>query len=301
MTQLYSTCLDSTQLESRILMEVVKEIRVSRDNMTMDFGQSGFTARLPGLKDTLGAKLHAIKLKSLRMPYVWRKVVFDAYYGKGNPSGKLVNYTLYYRSIDDLCNQLSVTVNYSIDYQESKLSDEKGQSHCNNRNREHTQHMCNNVGGIKKVLFVVKNNRVLIECAKSTVLFLSENLANILGFCTGNPSIIESTVADNKYIQFIAGCMFGTTVKWLENHETVCHVALENLNSRMICLYGHFPVLFSYDYCTAQCDNIDSFKLFSCVSDCLTFHFYNEKMQPFDFGSELKSVVFSFTLQFLNF
>ena len=270
----------------------------------METGQSGFNVRIPGLKDTLGTKLHAIKLKTLRMPYVWRKVAFQAYYGKGNnPSGKMADYTLYYRSIEDLCGQLSVIVNYSTDFQESKLSDkeEVPKLHCTNLNRIHNQHICNNVGAVKKVLFTVKNNRVLIECAKSTVLFLSENLACILGFFIGNNSIIESIVDEKKYVQFVAGCMFGSTVDWLQDHEQVCHVVLENLKSRMISKYGHFPVLFSYDYCNDKCYDIDNlYKSFSCVSDRLTFYFFNEKMEPFDFGSELKSVVFSFTLQFLN-
>ena len=280
-------------------MEIIKEIRISRDNVTMQPGTSGFQMHIPGLQDSLRLKKHVIRVKGVNMPSVWRKVEFECFYNKGSPTaGRVSKYSLNYRSINDLCNQLSIVVNYSTI---EGLDSEKVEKRCSNVNRDHFKHICSNIT-LKKVEFSVRNDRVLIECAKNAKLIVSNNLAEILGFPEHNICTVEAIVNDRKYTEFVAGIMIGDYVSLLKDYESVCHVAMNNLNCRLVNPFGNFPIIFTFDYEKDRCEDVqlNLFKTYTCVSDRLIFNFFNDRMEPYLFGLELQKQPFSFTLLFIS-
>ena len=165
----------------------------------------------------------------------------------------------------------------------------------------HSKHICDNVLEKNFIKIFVKNHRVVVHCAKEYGLYISEHMANVLGFKESD-YLFKLHVLNKNYVQFVSRLQIGAPVSLLGDDEKLCHVVMDGLESRFLCLEGYFGVLFSYNYFRNECEDskaANAFKKFNCVSNRLNFKFFNEKMVPFVFGTDLKNLPFSFTLQFV--
>ena len=272
-------------------MEIVREIRVDRLT-SVCVNDAGFDVKISGLRDMLHEKKYGVRVKDIKMPYLWRNVEFDCYYGK-SVSPEILTFKLSYTSMEDLCAQLSIVVNYT------NMGDE---TQCSIVKSHHSAHLCDNLIS-DLVEFSVNCKRVVVKCGKGSKLHFSKNLSSLLGF-ENSSSVIDIEINDKTYDDFVGGLMIGKPVTMLGDHERLCHIVLDDINSRMICSYGHFSTLFSFNYVTwlsedSEC--YDLFKTYVCTNDQLSFNFYNEKMMPYVFGTELNKLNFGFTLQFIKF
>ena len=306
-------------------MEIVKEVRVDRLS-TECKEESSFHVNITGLQDILQhGKKHKVRVKDVFMPYIWRRQEFKAYYGKRNDHVTNAQpFTVNYHSIEDLCEQLTVILNYSVPVPKKpavsttstttststtltsttssiESTATSGATCCVNIRSNHGKHICDNILDKNLIKIFVRNHRVVVHCSRDYGLYISKHMAIVLGFKVLD-DFFELNILNEDYVQFVGRINIGEPVSILGDDEKLCHVVMDGLESRFLTIEGHFGVLFSYNYFRNECedsDKLNTFKVFNCVSNRLNFKFFNEKMVPFSFGADINNLTFSFTLQFV--
>lgn len=280
-------------------MEVVCEVRIDqRYNCQINGDKCVVTIR--GLKDYLRSRRkYAIRVKNVIMPQLWQKISFKGYYGlKQHTILKILTIEITYCSMIDLIQQLEIYMNYCLVKVDSDVK-----LNCTIQNRDHAHHICTNINRPLLLKLSMDYGRVKIDCNPACRIFLSENILKKLGFEKPNICVVDATVHGEEILELVGGLNMGNEVKMLTECEKICHVSMSNIDSRMLTPFGHFPILFTYNYeKNISEDSLLNFFWKTCdnVEDSIELRFFSDSMKPFEFGTELKKLHFAFTIVFMK-
>ena len=286
-------------------MEILREIRVRADDLSAVVGsESGFTMKAPGLMNELRGKNVFVKVRDVRMPSNIKSITLSMNYvkmrkqtGEANLSVELpidgsdfdlLNVTVNYLSMQDLCLQLTQLANQLI-----KSSD------CMSYGSDHSLHICENIGVKDLVKISYANERVVVRNGQGYVLVLSIEGAVICGLEKSGIELKSRNDIDGRRLE--GQCIIGHPVSYFNDYDHVCHVLLDAVIPKMYCDEKNFGVLFTYNNkkCTIESDNGNILKKAICSSDNLRFYIIDDSLKPIVFERDLISSGLRFTLIFL--
>lgn len=242
-----------------------------------------------------------IGLKNLRVPEIEKTVTFQMIifgnFEKWDPK-KMKTFTVKYRSFPDLAQSLEAISN-------SKFLLATGQKYCLNFATSHLQHDCDSsgtLGNSNAVKISYNKNRFLMEKHEHLHLFMSQNLAKLLGF---NEKLSPDKLKDD-YVTFDDKSDVSDYVYFLTESESRLVVVLhDSIADYSVMEDGHsWPILFSgriNGQCVGRPDKLLTVKtMINRRVDRFHFSFLNGEMKPFCPEINMRENPITFTIVFFK-
>ena len=326
------------ELESMLMMETVKDIRISsKDQICYIKDSSSFHMNLTGLNIPASEKEKLyVKISNVRVPTVEKNISFSMYFGIDTKflSNELVKECdVVYTSFDDLCMKINAFVYNSFIFDSHCLQSDSNSENPTNPHENtpaetspepyssltpsvilnvREQMGGSSIDSLKaKSLFALsyKNGKFSLEIAPKFMFFSSCNLMKLIGFET---EINEALLVNSRSnVDAMKECEFAfmkickpftvsNEKEFLLPKEQICYITSRNLVAPTFFQNGcNYCVLGSFDMVHKKMTCFPK-RLASNRLCELSFTMLNCQMEPYFFGVNLKKSPFSFDINILK-